>query len=209
MTVQTKQLLVDWMPFQVSRSMVTEALKGNGPFIVKGIVQRANSKNQNGRIYRKAVLEEAVSKYIENFVKHRRAWGELDHSDTEVVNLKNVSHLITELHWEGDDLVGTIEVMSTPNGNILKEFFANNMYPGISSRGIGDVRKVRGVKEEYMDVSEYLLSAFDFVSNPSTQNAFLYPEGIQPLAEGVILNPVTNKWEKTENLVSEILMEFN
>ena len=106
-----KQLLVDVRPFQISRKQIDESIKENsGRLIVKGVLQRAESKNQNGRVYPRDVLLKEVSKYLENQVTERRALGELDHPDSSVVNLNNASHNVIEMHWDGDDLLGTVEV---------------------------------------------------------------------------------------------------
>ena len=138
----SKQLIVDCISFEVNRDVINEMTQSGGPFIVKGVLQRANAKNQNGRVYPKAILEREAVKYFENFIKQRRALGELDHPETSVVNLQNVSHNVTELHWEGDDLVGTVEVLGTPSGNILKELFKAGIKLGISSRGLGSVKQI-------------------------------------------------------------------
>ena len=120
----SKQLLVDVSPFEVPRTKINESIKENdGRLVVKGVLQRAESKNQNGRVYPREVLLKEVQKYSENQVTERRALGELDHPESSVVNLNNASHNIIEMHWDGDDLLGTVEVLSTPAGNILKELF--------------------------------------------------------------------------------------
>ena len=119
-----KQLLVDVRPFDISRTKIDESIKeNNGRLVVKGILQRAESKNQNGRVYPREVLMKEVQKYSETQVTERRALGELDHPDSSVVNLNNASHNVLEMHWKGDDLLGTVEILSTPAGNILKELF--------------------------------------------------------------------------------------
>ena len=119
-----KQLLVDVRPFNISTSKINESIKENdGKLVVKGVLQRAESKNQNGRVYPREILLKEVAKYLENQVTERRALGELDHPESSVVNLNNASHNIIEMHWDGDDLMGTVEVLSTPDGNILKELF--------------------------------------------------------------------------------------
>ncbi len=183
----------------------------NKRLIVKGILQRAKVKNQNGRIYPKDVLVRESKKYEENFIKERRALGELDHPESSVVNLKNSSHNIVEMHWEGDDLIGTVEVLPTPNGNILKDLFRSNIRLGISSRGLGTVNKSMNEDADVVQ-DDFELIAFDFVSNPSTRGAFMFPSG--NLQEGVngnkelIQNPITHQWEKVENIVREILTEI-
>jgi len=203
-----KALLVDCFSFEISREMITEATSKGGPFIVKGVLQRANAKNQNGRIYPRAILEKESARYLENFVKERRALGELDHPESSVVNLQNASHNIIEMHWDNDDLIGTVEVLTTPSGNILKELFKSGIKLGISSRGMGSVRKnVRESADEVQD--DFELIAFDFVSNPSTRGAFLYPDGAGALQEGIVKNPITNKWEKTENIIRDLLTNLN
>ena len=130
-----KELLVDYIPFEISRDRINESIKdNNGRLIVKGVLQRAEAKNQNGRIYPRETLVREAKKYAKVNVKERRALGELDHPDSSVVNHNNASHNVLEMHWKGDDLVGTVEVLSTPSGNILKELFKSGIKLGISSR---------------------------------------------------------------------------
>jgi len=118
-TVQT-----GWIFFEPIGGMLNEANEDpSKPMIVQGVLQRANAKNQNGRVYPKDILEREVKKYDDNFVKERRALGELDHPDSSVVNLQNVSHNVVEMMWNGDDLVGKVEILPTPSGNILKALF--------------------------------------------------------------------------------------
>ena len=131
-----KQVIVDYIPFEVSPQQINEAIKeNNGKLVVKGVFQRANAKNQNGRVYPKEILMRESKKYNDNFVKQNRALGELDHPDSSVVNLQNVSHNVKEMHFEGDNLLGTVEILTTPSGNILKELFKNGIKLGISSQG--------------------------------------------------------------------------
>ena len=178
-----KKLLVDVRPFEISRQKIDESIKENdGRLIVKGVLQRAESKNQNGRVYPREVLLKEVSKYLEEQVAERRALGELDHPESSVVNLNNASHNVIEMHWDGDDLLGTVEVLSTPSGNILKELFKSGIKLGISSRGLGSVEPMREGEGDTVEVQpDFELIAFDFVSNPSTHGAFMRPvnEGVQ------------------------------
>ena len=180
-----KKLLVDVRPFEISRDKINESIKENdGRLIVKGVLQRAESKNQNGRVYPREVLLKEVSKYLEEQVSERRALGELDHPESSVVNLNNASHNVIEMHWDGDDLLGTVEVLSTPSGNILKELFKSGIKLGISSRGLGSVEPVNEKNGEDGTVEvqpDFELIAFDFVSNPSTHGAFMRPvnEGVE------------------------------
>jgi hypothetical protein len=198
-TVQT-----GWIFFEPIGGMLNEANEDpSKPMIVQGVLQRANAKNQNGRVYPKDILEREVKKYDDNFVKERRALGELDHPDSSVVNLQNVSHNVVEMMWNGDDLVGKVEILPTPSGNILKALFKAGIKLGISSRGLGSVRKnVRENADEVQD--DFELIAFDFVSNPSTRGAFLFPSGA--LNESVTPN-IVNKYAKIESIIHDIISE--
>ena len=173
-----KQVIVDYIPFNITPTQINEAMKeNNGKLVVKGVLQRAEAKNQNGRVYPRNILVRESKKYDENFVKQNRALGELDHPDSSVVNLQNVSHNVKEMHFEGDNLVGTVEILTTPSGNILKELFKNGIKLGISSRGLGSVEMVQEANGDTVSKvgDDFELIAFDFVSNPSTHGAFLYP----------------------------------
>ena len=174
----SKQLLVDYMPFEVTPQQINESLAKNGKLIVNGVLQRADAKNQNGRVYPHETLMREAEKYSDIQITERRALGELDHPDSSVVNLNNASHNILEMHWNGNDLVGTVEVLGTPAGNILKELFKSGIKLGISSRGLGSVEELSEDDSENPTVKvkdDFELIAFDFVSNPSTQGAFMSP----------------------------------
>jgi hypothetical protein len=177
-----KQLIVDYLPFEIKPEQITESMKeNNGKLVVRGVLQRAEAKNQNGRVYPREVLVREAKKYHKEFIKQSRAMGELDHPESSVVNLQNVSHNIKEMHWEGDNLLGEVEVLGTPSGNILKELFKSGIKLGISSRGMGSVETVSEGGEQSQEVQpDFELIAFDFVSNPSTHGAFMYPmhEGV-------------------------------
>jgi hypothetical protein len=185
----SKQILVDYIPFEISKETITESMSQNdGRLIVKGILQRADAKNQNGRVYPRDTLVREAKKYAETQIKERRALGELDHPDSSVVNLNNVSHNVLEMHWKGDDLEGTVEVLGTPSGNILKELFKSGIKLGISSRGLGSVKEMNegDDKDGTVEVQpDFELIAFDFVSNPSTHGAFLSPKNEGKLNESV------------------------
>lgn len=200
-----KELQNNWIFFEPIGGLLNEATDDpSKPFIVQGVLQRANAKNQNGRVYPKDILEREVKKYDDNFVKERRALGELDHPDSSVVNLQNVSHNVVEMMWNGDDLVGKVEVLPTPSGNILRALFKAGIKLGISSRGLGSVRKnVRENADEVQD--DFELIAFDFVSNPSTRGAFLFPTA--PLKESVE-HKSFNKYNKIESLIRDIISEI-
>ena len=201
----SKQLLVDYTLFEVSPHQINESLtQNNGKLIVKGVLQRAEAKNQNGRIYPKEVLMREAKKYAGTFIKEKRALGELDHPDSSVVNLANVSHNVLDMGWNGEDLVGTVEVLSTPSGNILKELFKCGIKLGISSRGMGSVKEVMGEGEQTLEVQpDFELIAFDFVSNPSTQGAFL-----SPVNESKGSKTKVDKYGKVNRIITDIITEF-
>ena len=197
-----KQLIVDYLPFEILPEQISESMKeNNGKLVVKGVLQRADTKNQNGRVYPKEILMREAKKYFKNFINQKRAMGELDHPESSVVNLANVSHNITEMNWNGDDLVGTVEVLNTPAGNILKELFKGGIKLGISSRGMGSVEAMNEDGDSQEVQNDFELIAFDFVSNPSTHGAFMYP-----MHEGVESKVVRDtKYGKVEAVINDIL----
>jgi hypothetical protein len=205
-----KQLLVDYLPFEITANAVNESIaKNDGKLIVTGILQRAESKNQNGRIYPKETLVREAKKYSETFIKQHRALGELDHPESSVVNLQNASHNITEMGWSGDNLIGTVEVLGTPAGNILRELFKAGIKLGISSRGLGSVETVAEEGADLDDIPaqevqpDFELIAFDFVSNPSTQGAFMFP--MKESINKEIAPELCDVYCKTESIISDII----
>ena len=195
-----KSLLIEYSVFSPKATSLTEGIKGSRNLVVEGVVQRADSKNQNGRVYPKDTLERVVEGYIATSIAENRALGELDHPESSVINLKNVSHNITKLWWEGDDLMGKIEILPTPSGNILRELFANNITVGISSRGMGSVQPLGEGTLEVQD--DFELLCWDFVSTPSTQGAFMKPTGLN---ENYNPKQPTNKYNKVNTLISDII----
>ena len=199
-----KQLLIDYTLFEVSSQQINESLaQDGGRLIVSGVLQRADAKNQNGRVYPRDLLMRESKKYAGTFIAERRALGELDHPDSSVVNLNNVSHNILEMAWNGDDLVGKVEILPTPSGNILKALFQSGIKLGISSRGLGSVKEVMREGNSTLEVQpDFELIAFDFVSNPSTHGAFL-----SPVNESINRN-VNERYDGISKLIQEIIMEF-
>ncbi len=200
-----KQLIVDYLPFEIEPEQINESMKENdGKLIVRGVLQRAESKNQNGRVYPKDILVREAKKYTEEFINQRRAMGELDHPESSVVNLQNVSHNIKKMHFEGDNLLGEVEVLGTPSGNILKELFKSGIKLGISSRGMGSVETVTedSGKEAQEVQPDFELIAFDFVSNPSTHGAFMYPvnESVDKTQ-----NRSCDEYCKVESIINDIM----
>ena len=196
-------LLTEHIPFIVDRKIIEESISRNTPLIVKGVIQRAEAKNQNGRIYPKEILEREIEKYIEGPVKESRALGELDHPESSVINLQNVSHNITKVYWDGDDVMGEVEILSTPAGNILKELFRNGITVGISSRGMGSVKD--NMSEGIVEVQDdFELLCWDFVSTPSTHGAYMSPVG-RALQEGV--KTPTYQYNKINNIIRDIICD--
>jgi hypothetical protein len=140
-----------------------------GAVYLVGVCQKAGTKNGNGRVYRKETLQREVENY-QKAISDRRSLGELDHPDDSVINLKNASHIVTKMWWQGEDVMGKIEVLSTPSGNILKELIKHGVKLGISSRGLGTVKEEKGTT---MVEDDFQLICFDMVSEPSTPNAYL------------------------------------
>ena len=198
----TKTLLIDYTPFDITPQMITESeQQNNGKVIVTGVLQRAGAKNQNGRVYPKEILMREVTEYKKIQVAERRALGELDHPESSVVNLSNASHNVVDVWWNGDDVVGKVEVLSTPAGNILKELFKSGIKLGISSRGLGSVKQVNEDTVAVQD--DFELVCWDFVSNPSTQGAFM-----APVNESVTVKPTLNKYYKVNNIINEMLCDL-
>lgn len=199
-----KKLLVDYLPFEVEPDQINESMKENGgKVVVRGVLQRAESKNQNGRVYPKDILVREAKKYTDEFINQRRAMGELDHPESSVVNLQNVSHNVRKMHFEGDNLMGEVEVLPTPSGNILKELFKAGIKLGISSRGMGSVETVNENGAEAQEVQpDFELIAFDFVSNPSTHGAFMYPvnESVDKTQDRSC-----DKYCKVESIINDIM----
>lgn len=188
------QLLVDVTPF---KSVLKESKTKPGTFEVEGVMQRATSENQNGRVYSKAILEREAKKYVTEFVDNGNAFGELDHPESPVVSLKNASHIVKELYWKGNDLMGKVELLNTPAGNIVKEIIRAGHTIGISSRGTGSVNQTN---EGTLEVQpDFELVCWDFVSNPSTHGAFMNPVALQ---EGKIK---VSKYTNLEGIINDIL----
>jgi Prohead core protein serine protease len=206
-------ILLGYVPFSLTKEALNEAMTGDiakktGKTLVTGVLQRAEAKNQNGRVYPYEILMREAKKYEEGFVRQKRALGELDHPESSVVNLKNVSHNISRMWWDGKDLMGEVEILPTPCGNILKELLKAGITLGISSRGMGSVKELAEGTVEVQD--DFNLISFDFVSNPSTVGAFMFPEETlnESVSHKVVHNPLTNKWESTETIIRDILSEI-
>jgi hypothetical protein len=163
----------------VCQDLLTEhekAFVANGGTILSGVMQRSDVQNGNGRIYPHKILMREMQNY-DKLVKERRALGELDHPEDSVINLKNASHLVTEVWWDGKDVMGKVQVLNTPSGKVLKELVSSGVKLGISSRGMGSVQESNG---QTIVEDDFQLICFDFVSEPSTTGAFMMKESKEP-----------------------------
>jgi len=172
-----KRLLREWYAVEYKPELIKEARNANKRVTLRGIIQKAETKNQNGRIYPRAVLQREMENYAKA-VRERRAVGELDHPERSTVNLSEVSHLITNATWDGDSVMGEIEVLPTPKGKILESLLEAGVTIGISSRGVGSTDKQR-TNEGDVDMvnDDYQIICYDIVSEPSTPGAYLFKEG--------------------------------
>jgi len=198
--MENKNMLSEVNSFNFTPSQIIESIqKNNGALIVSGILLSADIVNQNGRYYPRPILEREFTKY-QSLVKNNAATGELDHPDSTVINLKNVSHKIVEMHWDGNDIVGTIQVLTTPSGNILKELFKNGVKIGISSRGLGSVKESEKSPGQVVVQDDYELIGWDFVSNPSNHGSWMH------IVESAGASPKpVYKYAKLETIITKIL----
>ena len=193
-----KSLLIDHTPFQTANLTIVENKQlGEGKSLVtlEGKLQEAEQKNGNGRVYPREILEREVKKYTDGPVKTRTALGELDHPEASVVNLANTSHVITEVWWKGNDLMGKLQLLPTPSGNIAKALVMSGIPLGISSRGMGSVKQL-GETVEVQD--DFELLCWDLVSVPSTPQAYMQ------LAESKKFGSIKD-YSKVNSLITEII----
>ena len=189
-------LLTETHLFKVNPTSLTEnKVSKRGLPLVEGILATAEVKNGNGRYYSKDLWEREIDKYMP-LVKEHRAMGELDHPESSVINLKNVSHNISDMWWDGDNVMGKIEILPTPSGNILKALIDNGITVGVSSRGMGSLKQMGEVMEVQDD---FELLCWDFVSTPSNPDSFMHL-----VNEGLDFSKQTD-YKKVNSIISEIL----
>lgn len=194
------RLLNSYEVFDYTPEMIKESReKNNGKVIMKGILQKADTLNQNGRIYPLDVLQREVRNY-QKFIVENRALGELDHPDSSVVNLKNVSHIVKEAYLDNGVVYGTVELLDTPSGKILQSLVESGVKLGISSRGVGSTKK----QGDYFVVQDdFQLICWDYVSEPSTPGAFMLPEGKKIGSDE--LRKVFNKSDRIDRILNDII----
>ena len=190
-----KQVLIETIPFTVLPIQLHEGAKApSGNPLVEGILATAEVKNGNGRYYPKELWEREIDKYM-SCVKENRATGELDHPDSTIISLKNVSHIIRDIWWNGDKVMGKLEILPTVSGNILKALIDNNVMVGVSSRGMGSLKQI-GETMEVQD--DFELLCWDFVSTPSNPGSYM-----NLVREGKEAQPY--QYTKVNSLLTEIL----
>ena len=191
-----KKLLIETHTIKISSSQLTENVSNeSGNLLVEGILATAEVKNGNGRYYSKELWGREMDKYNE-LIEQRRSMGELDHPESTVINLKNVSHLISEYWWDGDNVMGKIEILPTPSGTILKELIKSGVTVGVSSRGMGSLEENRQGVMEVQD--DFELLCWDFVSTPSNPGSYM-----TTLNEGK--NSITYDYTNVNKVIHEIL----
>jgi hypothetical protein len=189
-----KQILIETQTFSAKPVKLVEGKGGNSNLLVEGILATAEVKNGNGRYYSRDLWDREIDKYMDN-VKHNRALGELDHPDSSIINLKNVSHNIKKIWWNGDHVMGAIEILPTPSGNILAALFQNGIPVGVSSRGMGSLKQMG----ELMEVQDdFELLCWDFVSTPSNPGSYM-----GRLNESKTTD--INKYSQVNSIITDIL----
>ena len=194
-----QRLITEWINFEYDPKIIKEQREPGAPLIMKGILQKAETLNQNGRVYPQIILEREIRNY-QKFIKENRALGELDHPDSSVVELKNASHMIKEAYMEGNVVYGTVEILNTPSGKILQSLVESGVTLGISSRGVGST-KSQGDMQIVQD--DFQLICWDFVSEPSTPGAFMMKEG--KVVSSQFINNVFNKTDRIDRIFNDIL----
>lgn len=170
-----KRLLREWFPIEYKPELIKESReKNNGKIFLTGIIQKSDTKNQNGRVYPHHILQREVENYTKA-VREGRALGELDHPESSTISLKNVSHCIREVWWDGKNVMGKVEVLGTPQGKVLESLLESGICTGISSRGVGSTEKTNEGTDMVND--DYQIICWDIVSEPSTPGAYLFREG--------------------------------
>ena len=193
------QVLREWTPITCSPTLIKESReKYDGKIMLSGIIQRADTLNQNGRIYPKTILEREIMNY-QKLIRENRALGECDHPDSSVVELKNVSHIVREAYMKGGDVYGKIEILDTPSGKIIQSLIESGVTLGISSRGVGST-VAQGGNQIVQD--DFQLICFDMVSEPSTPGAFMLKEGKINRKE---LDKFFNQSDKIDRMFNDIL----
>ena len=181
------KLISEFTDYQVAPVIVEENEKGEKEYFIEGVFMQADIKNRNGRVYPKAVMAKEVNRYVKEFVNKDRAFGELGHPDGPTINLDKVSHMITKLEEDGSNFMGRAKILSTPNGQIVRNLINDGAKLGVSSRGLGSLEQRGGA--QYVKDDFQLATAADIVADPSAPEAFVegFMEGVEWVYESGIL----------------------
>lgn len=193
-----KQVLIETQYFTAKPLKLVEGTVPTSNPLVEGILATCEVKNGNGRYYSRELWEREIKKYMES-VNANRALGELDHPDSSIINLKNVSHNIKKIWWDGDHVMGAIEILPTPSGNILKALFENKIPVGVSSRGMGSLKQMGDLMEVQDD---FELLCWDFVSTPSNPGSYMKERGMMNESKD---SQQPNKYQSVNSIITDIL----
>ena len=184
------KLISEFNDYAVAPVIVEENEKGEKEYFIEGVFMQSDIKNRNGRIYPEQVMKKEVDRYVKEFVEKDRAFGELGHPDGPTINLDKVSHMITKLEEDGNNFMGRAKILSTPNGEIVKNLINDGAKLGVSSRGLGSLEQKNGA--QYVKGDFQLATAADIVADPSAPEAFVegIMEGVEWVYENNILKAV-------------------
>lgn len=191
------KLITEFTENETLQCIVEKKENGEKDYIIEGVFAQADKKNRNGRIYPKTIMEKAVAKYDKEQVSKKRAVGELNHPEGPTVNLDKVSHLITELKFQGNDVVGKAQILETPMGKIVKGLLDGGVQLGVSTRGMGSLEQKNGAM--YVK-DDFILSTVDIVQDPSAPEAFVngIMEGVDWVWNNGVLKPQVIEEMETE-----------
>ena len=199
-----KQLLIETRHFSPKPLSLLEGMKTNGNIFVEGVLATVEVKNGNGRYYKKELWEREIDNFAQKIqMKSTETVGELDHPDSQVINLRNASHAIRELYWKGDEIWGKVEIFSDPgdlgtsSGRIAGALVRNGLIIGISSRGMGSLKQMGEVMEVQDD---FELLTWDLVSNPSNPDSWMKNGALNESRTTYL-----DKYSRTNSIITEIL----
>ena len=191
------KLITEFNENETLQCIVEKKENGDKNYVIEGVFAQADKKNRNGRVYPKPIMERAVGKYVTEQVSKKRAVGELNHPEGPTVNLDKVSHLITDLKFEGNDVVGKAQILDTPMGKIVKGLLEGGVQLGVSTRGMGSLENRNGAM---VVKDDFILSTIDIVQDPSAPEAFVngIMEGVDWVWNNGVLCPQVIEKMETE-----------
>ena len=192
------KLISEYNDYQMSPVIIEENAKGQKEYFIEGVFMQSEIKNRNGRVYPKEIMQKEVNRYRKEFVEKDRAFGELGHPEGPTINLDKVSHLITSLEEDGNNYIGRAKILSTPNGQIVRNLIDDGAKLGVSSRGLGSLEEKGGA--QYVKGDFQLATAADIVADPSAPEAFVEGiyEGVEWIMSNGILKAVDSESMRTQ-----------